>query len=187
MRMLIMGPPGAGKGTQGKKIAEEFGIPEISTGAIFRTNVANQTELGKVVSAIMEKGELVPDSVTVDLVADRLAQPDTAPGFLLDGFPRTVAQAESLDVILATLDVELDAVLSLVVDGETLIQRMMKRAAIEGRSDDNEETIRRRFEVYQAETEPLLALYRDRGILVEVDGLGTVDEVNDRIVAALTK
>jgi len=182
-----MGPPGAGKGTQGKKIAETFGIPEISTGAIFRTNVANQTELGKVVSAIMEKGELVPDSVTVDLVADRLAQPDTAPGFLLDGFPRTVAQAESLDQILATLDVELDAVLSLIVDGETLIQRMMKRAAIEGRADDNEETIRRRFEVYTAETAPLLALYRERGLLVEVDGLGTVDEVNARIVAALTK
>jgi adenylate kinase len=185
--MLIMGPPGAGKGTQGKKVAEEFGIPEISTGAIFRSNVAEKTELGKVVSAIMEKGELVPDSVTVDLVADRLAKPDTAPGFLLDGFPRTVAQAEALDGILAKLGITLDAVLSLVVDGETLVQRMMKRAEIEGRADDNEETIRRRFEVYTAETEPLLALYRDRGLLVEVDGLGAVDEVHARIVAALKK
>lgn len=182
-----MGPPGAGKGTQGKKIAEEFGIPEISTGAIFRTNIANQTELGKVVAGIMEKGELVPDEVTIDLVADRLAQPDTAAGFLLDGFPRTVAQAESLDQILGTLDVELDAVLSLVVSGETLIQRMLKRAAIEGRSDDNEETIRNRFEVYSAQTEPLLALYRERGLLVEVDGLGTVDEVHARIMDALKK
>ncbi|MDR0284780.1 MAG: adenylate kinase [Propionibacteriaceae bacterium] len=187
MRMLIMGPPGAGKGTQGKRVAEEFGIPEVSTGAIFRFNVANQTELGKVVSAIMEKGELVPDSVTVDLVADRLAQPDTAPGFLLDGFPRTLAQVESLDGILAKLGIKLDAVLSLVVDGETLVQRMLKRAEIEGRADDNEETIRRRFEVYTAETEPLLALYRDRGLLVEVDGLGSVDEVHARIVAALKK
>lgn len=185
MRMLIMGPPGAGKGTQGKKIAEEFGIPEISTGAIFRSNVANQTELGKIVSAIMNKGELVPDSVTVDLVADRLGQPDTEPGFLLDGFPRTIPQAEALDTILKDLGVELDAVLSLVVDGETLIQRMLKRAEIEGRADDNEETIRRRFEVYTAETEPLLALYRERGILVEVDGLGDVDEVLKRILAAL--
>ncbi|MDR2930588.1 MAG: adenylate kinase [Propionibacteriaceae bacterium] len=187
MRMLIMGPPGAGKGTQGKKVAEEFGIPEISTGAIFRSNVAEQTELGKVVSQIMEKGELVPDSVTVDLVADRLAKPDTATGFLLDGFPRTVAQAEALDGILVKLGISLDAVLSLVVNEETLIKRMAKRAQIEGRADDNEETIRRRFEVYTAETAPLLALYRDRGLLVEVDGLGEVDEVHARIIAALKK
>jgi len=183
--MLIMGPPGAGKGTQAKVIAQEFGIPEISTGAIFRFNVANQTELGKVVSAIMEKGELVPDSVTVDLIQDRLSQPDTEAGFLLDGFPRTLAQVDSLDQILAGLGVELDCVLSLIVDGETLVARMLKRAEIEGRADDNEETIRRRFEVYNEETEPLLSLYRDRGLLVEVDGLGTVDEVNERIVTAL--
>ncbi|MCL2784681.1 MAG: adenylate kinase [Propionibacteriaceae bacterium] len=187
MRMLIMGPPGAGKGTQAKVIAEGFGIPEISTGAIFRYNVANQTELGKIVSAIMEKGELVPDSVTVDLIKDRLGQPDTDNGFLLDGFPRTLAQVDSLDEILASLDVELDCVLSLIVDGETLVARMLKRAEIEGRADDNEETIRRRFEVYNAETEPLLTLYRDRGLLVEVDGLGTVEEVNARIVAAIKK
>ncbi|MDR2896731.1 MAG: adenylate kinase [Propionibacteriaceae bacterium] len=185
MRMLIMGPPGAGKGTQGAKVAEEFGIPEISTGAIFRSNIANQTELGKIVKAIIDKGELVPDSLTVDLVADRLAQPDTAPGFLLDGFPRTVAQAEALEGILDKLGIKLDACLLLIVDGETLVARMMKRAAIEGRSDDNEETIRRRFEVYSAETEPLLALYRDKGLLVEVDGLGDVPVVHSRIVAAL--
>ena len=185
MRLLIMGPPGAGKGTQGKVVAEELGVPAISTGNIFRSNVANQTELGKVVSAIMEKGELVPDSLTVELVADRLAQPDTAPGFLLDGFPRTLPQAHSLDDILAELGIALDAVLSLVVDSETLVQRMLKRAQIEGRADDNEETIRRRFEVYSAETEPLLAFYRDRGLVVEVDGLGTVPEVHARIMAAL--
>lgn len=182
-----MGPPGAGKGTQSKKISQDFGIPEISTGALFRTHVANQTELGAIVSAIMEKGELVPDAVTVAMLDDRLTQPDTAPGFLLDGFPRTVAQADALDQILATLDVDLDVVLSFNVDQETLIQRMLKRAAIEGRSDDNEETIRRRFEVYTAQTEPLLALYRDRGILVEIDGMGTVDEVHARIMEALKK
>jgi len=187
MRMLIMGPPGAGKGTQAKQVAEEFGIPAISTGDIFRTNVANQTELGKVVSAIMAKGELVPDSVTVDLVADRLAQPDTAPGFLLDGFPRTMAQVTSLDQILDKLGIKLDVVLSLVVNEETLVQRMLKRAEIEGRADDNEETIRRRFQVYAEETEPLLTTYRQRGLLVEVDGLGTVDEVHDRIVSAVRK
>ncbi|MCL2482769.1 MAG: adenylate kinase [Propionibacteriaceae bacterium] len=187
MRMLIMGPPGSGKGTQGKKVAADFGIPVVSTGAIFRANVANQTELGQVVSKIMEAGELVPDSVTVQLVADRLAQPDTAPGFLLDGFPRTVAQAESLDQILDTLDVSLDAVVRLIVDSEVLVQRMLKRAEIEGRADDNEETIRRRFEVYLAETKPLLSLYEEQGILVEVDGMGTVEEVHDRILAALKK
>jgi len=187
MRLLIMGPPGAGKGTQGKVVAEELGIPAISTGDIFRSNVANQTDLGKIVSAIMDKGDLVPDSLTVDLVADRLAQPDTASGFLLDGFPRTVPQAESLDGILAELGIALDAVLSLIVDGETLVQRMLKRAQIEGRADDNEETIRRRFEVYIAETEPLITLYRGRGLLVEVDGLGSVPDVNTRIMAALGK
>ena len=187
MRLLIMGPPGAGKGTQGKRLAEELAIPAVSTGDIFRTNVANQTELGKVVSAIMAKGELVPDSVTVDLVADRLAQPDAGAGFLLDGFPRTVVQAEALDGILAELGQRLDAVLSLVVDDETLVRRMLSRAEIEGRTDDNEDTIRRRFAVYAAETEPLLALYRERGLLVEVDGLGSVDEVLDRIIGALNQ
>ena len=185
MRMLIMGPPGAGKGTQAKKLAEGYGIPEISTGAIFRSNVANQTELGKIVSAIMESGELVPDSVTVDLVADRLGWQDAKEGFLLDGFPRTIPQAEALDAILDDLGVTLDAVVSLVVDGETLVGRMLSRAALEGRADDNEETIRRRFEVYTAQTEPLLTFYRDRGLLVEVDGLGTIDEVYSAITTAL--
>lgn len=185
MRLLIMGPPGAGKGTQGKKLAEELGIPTVSTGDIFRSNVANQTELGKIVSAIMTKGELVPDSVTVDLVADRLAQPDASTGFLLDGFPRTVGQAEALDEILTKLATQLDAVLSLVVDEETLVRRMLSRAEIEGRTDDNEETIRHRFAVYTAETEPLLTLYRDRGLLIDVDGLGSVDEVLNRLLTAL--
>ena len=185
MRLLIMGPPGAGKGTQGKTVAADFGVPAISTGDIFRTNVANKTELGQVVSAIMAKGELVPDSVTVDLVADRLAQADAAAGFLLDGFPRTLAQAQSLDEILDKLGFHIDAVISMVVDRETLVQRMLKRAEIEGRSDDNEDTIRARMAIYVEATDPLLAVYRDRGLLLEVDGIGTIDEVAGRITKAL--
>jgi adenylate kinase len=180
-----MGPPGAGKGTQGVTIAQHYGIPAISTGAIFRDNVARQTELGQVVSRLMAAGELVPDAVTVQIVADRLTEPDTAAGFLLDGFPRTIAQAEALDALMAEVDTPLDAVLSLTVDEDQLVARMLKRAQLEGRADDNEETIRRRFEVYAAETAPLLERYRDR--LVEVDGLGDIDEVFGRIIAALAK
>jgi adenylate kinase len=185
--MLIMGPPGAGKGTQGELIARHFGIPAISTGAIFRSNVARQTELGQVVAKIMAEGGLVPDEVTIQIVADRLAEPDTEPGFLLDGFPRTVAQAKSLDGILNDLTKPLDVVLSLTVDPDQLVARMLKRAEIEHRADDNEETIRRRFEVYQAETAPLLDLYRDKGLLTEVDGLGEIAEVTDRIITALVQ
>jgi adenylate kinase len=185
--MLIMGPPGAGKGTQGVLIAERFRIPAISTGAIFRDNVQRQTELGQVVSRIMESGGLVPDEVTIQIVADRLAEPDTEPGFLLDGFPRTVPQAEALDKILADLKTPLDVVLSLTVEPDLLVARMLKRAELEHRADDNEETIRKRFEVYQAETEPLLELYRRRGLLHEVDGLGEIAEVTDRVIRALVQ
>jgi adenylate kinase len=182
-----MGPPGAGKGTQGTKVAEELGIPEISTGALFRWNIANETELGLQVKAIIDAGDLVPDSVVEALVADRLAQPDAQPGFLLDGFPRTIHQAHDLEEILAGLDMELDAAISLVVDAATLAERMKKRAAIEGRTDDTEETMRHRIEVYEHETSPLLTFYRERGLLVEVDGLGDVDTVHDRIISSLHK
>ncbi|MDR1448669.1 MAG: adenylate kinase [Propionibacteriaceae bacterium] len=185
MRLLIMGPPGAGKGTQGVSIAQHFGVPAISTGAIFRANVEGKTELGLVVSRLMEAGELVPDEVTVQIVASRLAEPDAAAGFLLDGFPRTVAQAEALDALLAEAGTPLDAVVSLTVDEEQLTARMLKRAEQEGRADDNEETIRRRFEVYAAQTAPLLARYSGLGLLVEVDGIGDVDEVFERIIRAL--
>jgi adenylate kinase len=183
--MLIMGPPGAGKGTQGVEIAQHYGVPAISTGAIFRSNVERQTELGLVVSQLMAKGELVPDEVTVQIVAERLAEPDTAPGFLLDGFPRTVPQAEALDQLLSQAGRPLQAALSLLVETETLVARMLKRAEIEHRADDNEASIRRRFEVYQAETAPLLDRYRSQGLLVEVDGVGSVDEVTARCAAAL--
>ncbi|MDR1806581.1 MAG: adenylate kinase [Propionibacteriaceae bacterium] len=185
MRLLIMGPPGAGKGTQGALIAEHLVIPAISTGAIFRSNVANQTELGQVVAKIMAEGGLVPDEVTIAIVADRLAQPDTAQGFLLDGFPRTVAQAEALDAILEKLGTPLDTALSLTADPDELVARMLKRAEIEHRADDNEATIRQRFAVYQEETAPLLDLYRRRGQLTEVNGLGDIPEVTGRILEAL--
>jgi adenylate kinase len=166
-------------------VAEHVGVPAISTGAIFRDNVARQTELGQVVSRLMAAGELVPDEVTVQIVADRLGEEDAAEGFLLDGFPRTVAQAEALDDLLAAAGRPLHAVLSLTVDEDQLVARMLKRAELEGRADDNEETIRRRFAVYAAETAPLLERYRDRGLLVEVDGVGGVEEVFARLTAAL--
>jgi adenylate kinase len=185
MRLLIMGPPGAGKGTQGIVVADQFGIPAISTGSIFRDHVSRQTELGQQVSAIMAAGGLVPDALTIQIVADRLSNPDTAPGWLLDGFPRTVFQAEALDGILAAAETPIDAVLVLTVDTEQLIERLLKRAELEHRVDDNDATIRQRLEVYRAETEPLLALYGDRGLLVEVDGLGEVNEVTERIRQAL--
>ncbi len=180
-----MGAPGAGKGTQAKGIAAHYEIPAISTGDIFRANVKNQTALGKEVQRIMAAGDYVPDEITNAIVEDRLGQPDAEIGFLLDGYPRTVVQVGALDEMLHKLDQELDAVVSLDVDPEVLIARLLKRAELENRADDTEETIRRRMEVYTAETEPLLAMYRERDLLVPVDGMGDVDEVLERIVAAL--
>ena len=185
MRLLIMGAPGSGKGTQAAGIAEHYGIPAISTGAIFRSNVADRTELGIRIAEIMAAGDYVPDELTEQVVANRLAEPDAAEGFLLDGFPRTLHQVQALDAMLAQLGTQLDAVISLVVEPEELIARMLGRARTEGRADDNEQTIRRRMAVYAAETQPLLAAYRDRGLSIEVPGSGTVDEVAARITAAL--
>lgn len=185
MRLLIMGPPGVGKGTQAKGIATHYGIPAISTGDIFRANVKNKTPLGLEVSRIMAEGGYVPDEVTVAVVADRLAEPDAAAGWLLDGFPRTVGQVAALDGILATSGTGIDAVISLVADTDVLVERLLKRAELEGRADDNAETIRARMDIYHEATDPLLAVYRDRGQLVEVDGVGPIDEVGQRITAAL--
>jgi adenylate kinase len=185
MRLLIMGAPGAGKGTQAKGIAAHYGIPAISTGDIFRANVKNQTPLGVQVAKIMEAGQYVPDEITDQIVANRLAEDDAQAGFLLDGYPRTIGQVKSLDEALVKLGQQLDAVVSLDVDQEVLIGRLLKRAEIEGRADDNEETIRNRMAVYTAETEPLLATYRERGLVVDVDGLGDIDTVGARITAAL--
>jgi adenylate kinase len=185
MRLILMGPPGAGKGTQAKVIATHFGIPAISTGDIFRANVAGRTELGREAQRYMDAGEYVPDEVTNAMVRDRLSLPDAAPGFLLDGYPRTLAQVEELDSMLSDLSVTLDAVISLEADTDELVNRLLQRAHVEGRADDTEEVIRRRQEVYQDQTAPLLKVYGERGLLVEVDGMGEIDAVTHRIFNAL--
>ena len=185
MRLLIVGPPGAGKGTQAARLAAHYGIPAISTGDIFRSNIANRTPLGVKVDQIVKSGGYVPDEVTNDLVRSRLEEPDCEPGFLLDGYPRTRAQVDELDQMLAAHGVALDHVVQLVVDDEVVVQRLIERAAKENRADDTPETIRRRQEIYVEETAPLIGVYAGRGIVVPVDGLGSVDEVADRVVAAL--
>ena len=185
MRLILMGPPGAGKGTQAKVVAERFGIPAISTGDIFRANVTDGTELGVKAKEYMDAGEYVPDEITNLMVRNRIDEPDAAPGFLLDGYPRTLAQVEELDGMIKFTGHELDAVVVLTVDGEELVQRLLSRAETDGRSDDTEDVIRRRQEVYSEQTEPLIDVYRDRNLLIEVDGMGSVDDVTDRIFAAL--
>jgi adenylate kinase len=185
MRLLIMGPPGAGKGTQAVALAKRIGGAHISTGDIFRANVADRTELGLTAQRYMDAGEYVPDEVTNAMVKDRLAQDDARESFILDGYPRTLDQVSTLDGILDELGRPLDVVLALTVDSEELIGRLLKRARTSGRADDTEEVIRHRQEVYTAETSPLLEVYRDRGILREVDGMGDIDEVARRIDEAL--
>jgi adenylate kinase len=185
MRIILMGPPGAGKGTQAKVVAERLSIPAISTGDIFRANVAEGTPLGVEAKRYMDAGEYVPDEVTNGMVRDRLAEDDAREGFLLDGYPRTVAQVHELDGMLADLDSSLDAVVVLTVDAEEVVQRLLQRAQTEGRADDTEPVIRHRQEVYAKETAPLIALYGERGLVREVDGMGPVDEVRARVFAAL--
>lgn len=185
MRLILMGPPGAGKGTQAKVIAERHGIPAISTGDIFRANVTQGTPLGVEAKRFMDAGEYVPDEVTNQMVRNRIDEPDAAPGFLLDGYPRTLAQVQELDGMIKFTGHELDAVVVLTVDSEELVQRLLARAQSEGRADDTEDVIRRRQEVYAEQTEPLIEVYRDRGILLEVDGMGEVDQVTTRIADAL--
>jgi len=184
VRLLIVGPPGAGKGTQAARIAERFAIPTISTGDIFRANIANETELGKRVKQIVDAGDYVPDSLTNELVTDRLADADATTGFLLDGYPRTPEQVRYLDTLLSSHGHKLDAVLRLVADQDEIVRRLRKRALEQGRADDSEEAIRHRQDVYQRETAPVLEMFREQGLLIEVDGLGSVDEVSDRIWSA---
>ena len=184
-RILIMGPPGAGKGTQAVGLAQRIGGAHISTGDIFRVNVAQETELGKSAKQYMEAGKYVPDEVTNAMVRDRLSQPD-AESFVLDGYPRTADQVGELDSILADLGAKLDGVLLLVVeDREELVQRMIKRAETSGRADDTEEVIRHRQDVYNQETAALVPIYRERGLLREVNGIGDIDEIAQRIDTAL--
>ncbi|KQT93751.1 adenylate kinase [Marmoricola sp. Leaf446] len=185
MRMIFMGPPGAGKGTQAKLVADKYGVPAISTGDIFRANVSQGTDLGKQAQEFMDAGEYVPDEVTNLMVRNRIDEADAQPGFLLDGYPRTLAQVEELDGMIRHTGHELDAVVVLTVDPEELVQRLLQRAETDGRSDDTEDVVRRRQEVYTEQTEPLIEVYRERGLLVEVDGMGPVEEVTARIFAAL--
>jgi adenylate kinase len=185
MRLLIMGPPGAGKGTQAQRIAERYSIPAISTGDIFRANVSAGTPLGKEAQRYMDAGEYVPDEVTNLMVRDRIDQPDAEVGFLLDGYPRTLAQVEELDGMIEFTGHRLDAVVVLTVDSDEIVQRLLQRATLEGRADDTEDVIRRRQELYTEQTAPLIEVYRDRGLLIEVDGMGEIDEVTARILDAL--
>ena len=182
-RLLIIGPPGAGKGTQAARIAERYDVPAISTGDIFRANIQGGTELGQQVQAIIKAGELVPDSLTNEIVRDRLHQDDASRGFLLDGYPRNVEQVHALDGMLE--GDALDAVVLLVADTDEVVARLLKRAEIEGREDDTEEVIRHRQEIYAEQTAPLIDLFTERGILVSVNGLGAIDEVAGRIASAL--
>jgi adenylate kinase len=185
MRLILMGPPGAGKGTQARFVAEHFGVPAISTGDIFRTNASNGTPLGKKAQEYMDAGEYVPDEVTNLMVRARIDEPDAAPGFLLDGYPRTLAQVEELDGMIRFTGHQLDAVVVVTVDPEVLVKRLLQRSETENRADDTEDVIRRRQEVYAEQTEPLIEVYRRRGIVHEIDGMGEVGEVTQRIFDAL--
>jgi adenylate kinase len=185
MRLVLLGPPGAGKGTQAKVVSQRLGIPAVSTGDIFRGNVAGGTSLGREAQAFMDRGDYVPDTVTNAMVRDRLTEPDAKAGFLLDGYPRTTAQVAELDAMLAEEGTALDRVVELTVDVDEVTARLLQRAHEQGRADDTESVVRRRMDVYAEETAPLAAIYADRGLLVQVDGLGGVDEVAARLIAAL--
>lgn len=186
-RLLLLGAPGAGKGTQAERLARRLGVPQISTGDMLRQAVASGSELGRRVRATMDRGELVSDAIVIEVARERLSRPDAKRGFVLDGFPRTVAQAEALDGILAEQGCGLERCVSLVVDEDAVIQRLLGRARIEARSDDNEETIRKRMRVHREQTEPLVDHYRRRGLLAEVDGMGSIEEVEKAIGEELAR
>ncbi|NRA30735.1 MAG: adenylate kinase [Parvularculaceae bacterium] len=192
MIIIFLGPPGAGKGTQAKRIAEKHGIPQLSTGDMLRAAIANGTELGKKCKAIMDAGDLVSDDIVAGIIGDRIEEPDCKPGFLLDGFPRTVKQAELLDQILKNKDRKVDVVLELVVDDEALVERLNSRIAEtkargeEVRSDDNEETFRKRLGVYNDQTAPLVPFYKEQGLVKSIDGMKSIDEVTAAIEVAVS-
>lgn len=180
-----MGPQGVGKGTQAALLSEHYFIPAISTGDIFRYNIKNKTELGLKALSYTDKGELVPDELTNTIVKDRLAMDDTENGWILDGYPRNASQVEALDAMLADLGTPLDAVVALEADRDVLLKRIAKRAEEQGRSDDTPEAIAKRLETYYAETAPLLDIYRKRGLLVTINGVGEIDEIQGNIIAKL--
>jgi len=184
-RLLLIGPPGAGKGTQAALLAQRFSIPAISTGDIFRYNVKNQTPLGVEAKGFMDRGEYVPDSLTNALVRDRLSQEDAQKGFLLDGYPRTSDQTEELDDILRENNTKLDIVVQLTADTNELVRRLAHRAQVEGRADDTSEVIRHRLDVYEEQTAPLIDIYASRGLVAMIDGLGEIEDVTARIIESI--
>ncbi|MFD5213197.1 adenylate kinase [Microbacterium sp. NPDC058345] len=184
-RLLIVGPQGSGKGTQGVRVAETFGIPVVSTGDIFRANIKQGTDLGKKVTAILDAGDLVPDELTSEIVRDRLAQDDASNGFLLDGYPRNTAQVAQLDAFLEERGESLDAVILLDVPREESLERLRLRAIEQGRSDDTDEAIAHRLDIYEHETSPIIEIYQERGIVDRIDGVGSLDEITERISTAL--
>lgn len=184
-RLLLIGPPGAGKGTQASSLAQHFGIPAISTGDIFRANVKNETELGVLAKGYMDRGEYVPDSLTNALVKDRIAQPDAQKGFLLDGYPRTIDQVQELDGFLAEMGKKLDVVVQLTADSEELIRRLLQRSLEQGRADDTPDVIRKRQEVYEEQTAVLIDIYNSRSLVAKINGLGEIEQVTGRIIEAL--
>ncbi|MCB1518462.1 MAG: adenylate kinase [Hyphomicrobiaceae bacterium] len=187
MRLILLGPPGAGKGTQAKILMERYSIPQLSTGDILRGAIAAQTDLGLQAKAVMDRGDLVSDDIVCGIVSDRIDESDTANGFILDGFPRTIAQAEALDEMLVEKGIKLDAVVEIRVDAEALIDRIKTRAAESGesRADDNEDVLRNRLEVYRAQTAPLVTYYENKGLLRSVDGMASIEEVSAAIEKVL--
>ncbi len=184
-RIVLLGAPGAGKGTQAARLVEKYGIPHISTGDMLRAAVKAKTPVGLKAKALMDAGRLVGDDVVIAIAEERLKQADAASGFVLDGFPRTLAQAKALDALLSRLGMRLDGCLALTADADVVVKRLLRRAEIEGRSDDNEATIRARMSVYDDQTAPLLDYYRERALLVEVSGMGSVDDVSKSVMSAL--
>ncbi len=185
MRIVFLGPPGSGKGTQATLLKERLGVPHISTGELLRAAVAAKTPLGLQAKAAMDAGELVSDELVLGLIEERMASDDTAKGYILDGYPRNLAQAEALDQVLGSLNRPVQKALALMVDEEQIVQRLAKRAEMEGRSDDTEEVVRNRLAVYREQTAPVADHYRAKGILVDIDGVGTIEEINQRLQNAL--
>lgn len=184
-RLLLLGPPGAGKGTQAARLVGRLGVPQISTGDMLRAAVAAGSGVGRKAKSYMDLGKLAPDEIVIEAAEERLGRPDAKQGFILDGFPRTVAQAEALDEMLPELGCQLERCVAITVNEEELAKRLLRRAEIEGRTDDNDASIRTRMHEYREKTQPLIAYYRRRGVLREVDGVGNVEEVASRIAQAL--
>ena len=187
MKLLFMGPPGAGKGTQAQIICKEHNIPQISTGEILRAAVKNGTEMGKKAQEFMNAGQLVPDEVVIGIVRDRIKEPDAANGYILDGFPRTIEQADALGSMLSEMGQKLDVALNLEVPDEELVRRLLDRARKDGRADDTEPVIKERLKTYNDQTAPLIDYYQKKGILASIDGLGSMDEITERIRQVLKK